>query len=172
MAAAATITVPDAGPTHTDDPEPVNAAAPMSVDITLDADPDGGYNLQVIPAGFAFAGANANQPFVPGVWEGHAYVDLDGDNHARLYEPWLKLPALPPGEHTISVRLAANDRRPYHYDGQPVAASITLDVEATDSGGHSHDHGHGDGHGHGSHNTPAEREIVAEVHLGNLEVYP
>ena len=32
--------------------------------------------------------------------------------------------------------------------------------------GHSHD-----GHGH-SHGTPGEREIVAEVHLGNLEVYP
>ena len=172
--AVTTITVPAAGPAPDANSEPVHAANPMSVVITIDADPDGGYNLQVIPAGFAFAGANANQPFAPGVWEGHAYVDLDGDNHARLYEPWLKLPALPPGTHTIAVRLTTNDRRPYHYDGQPVAASITLDVEATGGGGHSHDHSHGVGHSHGDggHDTPGEREIVAEVHLGNLEVYP
>ena len=174
--AVTTITVPAAGPAPDADPVPIMAADPMSVDISVDSDPDGGYNLQVIPVGFAFAGANANQPFVPGVWEGHAYVDLDGDNHARLYEPWLKLPALEPGAHTIAVRLAANDRRPYYYDGQPVAASITLDVEATDSGGHSHGSSHGDGHSHshgdGDHDMPGEREIVAEVHLGNLEVYP
>lgn len=175
--AVTTITVPDAGHSHAADPEPVNAANPMSVGIIVDSDPDGGYNLQVIPVGFAFAGANANQPFVPGVWEGHAYVDLDGDNHARLYEPWLKLPTLPPGEHTVAVRLATNDRRPYYYDGQPVAASITLDVEETDGGGHdSGGHSHGDGHSHshgdGGHDMPGEREIVAEVHLGNLEVYP
>ena len=174
IAATATITVPDAGHSHDADPEPVAATDPMSVDISVDSDPDGGYNLNVIPAGFAFAGANANQPHIPGVWEGHAYVDLDGINHARLYEPWLKLPALEPGEHTITVRLATNDRRPYYHDGQPVAASITLDVEDTDGGGHdSHSHGsshsHGDGH---SHDTPGAREIIAEVHLGNLEVYP
>ena len=174
--AVTTITVPDAGPAPAANPEPVHATNPMSVGIIVDSDPDGGYNLQVIPDGFAFAGANANQPFVPGVWEGHAYVDLDGDNHARLYEPWLKLPALPPGAHTIAVRLTTNDRRPYYYDGQPVAAAITLDVEATDGGGHSHGSSHGDGHSHshgdGGHDTPGEREIIAEVHLGNLEVYP
>lgn len=175
VVATATITVPDAGHSHDANPEPVAATDPMSVDISVDSDPDGGYNLNVIPNGFAFAGANANQPHRPGVWEGHAYVDLDGINHARLYEPWLKLPALEPGEHTITVRLAANDRRPYYYDGQPVAASITLDVEDTDGGGHdSHgsSHSHGDGHSHGSHDTAGAREIIAEVHLGNLEVYP
>ena len=175
IAATAAITVPDAGRSHAADPEPVAAADPMSVDIIVDSDPDGGYNLNVIPAGFAFAGANANQPHTPGVWEGHAYVDIDGVNHARLYEPWLKLPALAPGAHTITVRLAANDRRPYYHDGQPVAASIPLDVEDTDGAGHdSHGHSHGSSHSHGDggHDTPSAREIIAEVHLGNLEVYP
>lgn len=184
--AATTVTVTDPDHVHYALPEPVDAAAPMSVDINVAADPDGGYNLQVIPDGFAFAGGSVNQPFVPGVWEGHAYVDIDGNNHARLYEPWLKLPALAPGEHTIAVSLAANDRRPYHYNGRPVAASAALSVAASaddDAGGaagpggssHGAGHSHSDGHSHGDsdgHNTDTQREIVAEVHLGNLEIYP
>ena len=87
--AATTVTVADHGHTHDAQPAPVAAEAPMSVDISVDEDPDGGYNLRVIPTGFAFAGGNVNQPFVPGIWEGHAYVDIDGNGHARLYEPWL-----------------------------------------------------------------------------------
>ena len=185
--AATTVTVTDPDHVHYGLPEPVDAAAPMSVDISVAADPDGGYNLQVIPAGFAFAGGSVNQPFVPGVWEGHAYVDIDGNDHARLYEPWLKLPALEPGEHTIAVSLAANDRRPYHYNGQPVMAAAAVSVTASsdddDAGGaagpngssHGDDHSHSDGHSHGDsddHNTDTQREIVAEVHLGNLEIYP
>ena len=186
--AATTVTVAEHGHTHDAQPEPV-AAAPMAVDIMVNADPDGGYNLQVVPTGFAFAGGSVNQPFVTGVWEGHAYVEIDGNNHARLYEPWLKLPALEPGEHTIAVSLAANDRRPYHRNGQAVADSVTVNVAAASNGdtggdaghsshgdGHGDAHSHGDAHGHNagddSSNMEMEREIVAEVHLGNLEIYP
>lgn len=182
--ASTAVTVADLSHTHAALPEPVAAAAPMSVDIDVAEDPDGGYNLQVIPAGFAFAGGNVNQPFVPGVWEGHAYVDIDGNDHARLYEPWLKLPALEPGEHTIAVRLATNDRRPYHYNGRPVADSVTVSVAGasnSDAGGgdagHSsngdgHSHSHSNGDSGDSANMGMEREIVAEIHLGNLEIYP
>lgn len=180
VAASTMVTVPESGGTRPADREPAVVDGPMSLELVAHSDPLGGYNLEVIPAGFAFAGPNVNQEYAPGVREGHANVAIDGAHHARLYGPWLKLPALDPGRHTVTVSLAANDRRPYYRNGSPVAASVVIHAAPADAGGqsgHNADGHSADGHGNGHHShsqgpSDAAREVVAEVHLGNLEVYP
>ena len=171
VAAATMVTVPEYGGARNGGREPAVADGPMSLELVAHSDPLGGYNLEVIPAGFTFAGQKVNQEFVPGVREGHANVAIDGASHARLYEPWLKLPALEPGRHTVTVGLVTNDRRPYYWDDSPVEASVIIHAGPADAGGQSgqDEDGH-HSHSHGSSDTA--REVVAEVHLGNLEVYP
>ena len=58
------------------------------------------------------------------------------------------------------------------YNGRVAEATVTVTVpdvgQGSASDGHSQDgHDSHDGHDHGD-----AQEIVAEVHLGNLEVYP
>ena len=171
VAASTTVTVPEAASPPRQEREPVVVAAPMSLELVAHSDPLGGYNLEVIPSGFTFAGPKVNRQFVPGVWEGHAGVAIDGVRHARLYGPWLKLPALDPGEHTVSVALLTNDGHPYYRNDNPVAASVVIHAAPVDAGAHS-SHGDAGHHSHSHGQGDAAREVVDEIHLGNLEVYP
>ena len=129
--AMAMVTVPAAGQMQHSQSEPQAAASPMSVEAAVRVDPLGGYNLRVTPTNFTFSGIDAGSAHVPG--EGYARVSLDGEDHARLYENWLKLPALEPGMHTISVALVSNAHAPYSWDGELVKAEITVHAEAEDS---------------------------------------
>ncbi len=140
------------------DPQPVEAKSAMSLEVMAHPDALGGYNLQVIPAGFRFAGSKAGAAHVAG--EGHAYVSIDGEHHRRLYSDWLKMPALEPGMREITVALANNAYQPYHWQGRPVAATITVHAEppAEDTGGHDH----------GGSSSGQE----TEVDVGYLEVLP
>ena len=47
-----------------------------------------------------------------------------------MYGPWIALPALEPGMHTIRVALNTNDHRDYTWNGMPVEASVEVHVEA------------------------------------------
>ena len=184
LEAATVVTIPAAGHAHGqghneahDPPAAAVDAGAMSVTAQAHPDPLGGYNLQVDAAGFAFAPENAGGPRRDG--QGYGSVSIDGRPHARLYGGWHKLPALAPGTHTIEVSLRANDGAPYYRDGRPVAASVRVEVSegsAEDGGGgkgQSHsDDGHDHSHGHGGSSADGGREVAAEVHLGNLEVYP
>ena len=149
--AATMVTVTGSGRMEGPRPDPVEAPGPISLGLIAHPDPLGGYNLQVVSAGFTFSGNAA------GAGEGHAYVSIDGEIHARLYEPWLKLPALEPGMHTISVSLVGSDRRPYSWGGAPAEASITVHVEEEDDGAAHSEKAPSDGamtegagHGHAS----------------------
>ena len=184
LEAATVVTIPAAGHTHgqghneAHDPPPAAIdAGGMSVTAQAHPDPLGGYNLQVDTAGFVFAPENAGGPRRDG--QGYGSVSIDGRPHARLYGGWHKLPVLAPGTHTIEVSLRANDGAPYYRDGRPVAASVMVEVsEGAEDGGGGKGRSHSDdghGHDHGGNDADGDdggREVVAEVHLGNLEVYP
>ncbi len=145
----------------------VNADAPMSATAIAHADPLGGYNLQVLTTGFEFTPQNAGREHVAG--QGVGYVSINGELHARLYSPWLKLPGLEPGMHEIVVSLAGNQGHPYQWEGGPVEASVMVHASAEERSSGSHDHGEADqGNGAGAETPAAE----AEYDVGYLEVHP
>ena len=136
------------------DREPAAAAAPMSLEVAAHPDPLGGYNLQVIPDGFAFS-AGMGQAHAPG--QGYGVLSVNGEEFSRLYVPWLQVPAQGEGTHTFTVALLNNEGNPYHYNGQPVAASVQVQ-EAADAGAGAGHHGGGAG--------------IVELQLGYLVVLP
>ena len=126
--ASTMVTVPRHDHDHThEEPKPAEADSPMSLEVVAHPDTGGAYNLQVVPAGFTFSGENVNRSHVPG--EGYANVYIDGKKIARMYVPWIALPALDPGMHTIRVALNTNDHRDYTRNGNPVEASVEVRVE-------------------------------------------
>ena len=138
----------------------LDAKAPMSIEVVAHADPLGGYNLQVIPTGFEFTPQNVGGDHVSG--EGLGYVLINGEFHARLYTPWLKLPGLEPGMHEISVSLVGNQGRPYHWQGRGVVGSTTVHSPAEEQMDRSP-------MDQGGAETP---DAVAEYDVGYLEVHP
>lgn len=94
--------------------------------IALTPDRDAGWTLQVRTDRFRFAPRQTGA--APRTGEGHAHLYVNGAKTARLYGEWTHLEALPRGEATVTVALYANDHRPIHVDGVPVADSVTLTV--------------------------------------------
>ena len=131
------VTIPDPAGTAAVVPEPAAAKTPLSLELAAHPDALGGYNLQIIPDGFAFDQKNYGQ------------VSIDGAVVARAYTPWLQLPAMEPGTHTVAVALHNAQGQPLQHYSQPVAAAITVGGEtdsgmkmamAETAGGHDHDH--------------------------------
>lgn len=137
LEATIAVTIPDTAAAPALAPEPAAVKTPIALKLVAHPDALGGYNLQIIPDGFAFDQQNYGQ------------VSIDGAVVARAYTPWLQLPAMPPGTHTVAVALHNAQGQPLHHYSQPVAAAITLG-DATDGGmkmampetaaGHDHDH--------------------------------
>ena len=137
-------------------PEPVAAAGPMALELRAHPDALGGYNLQVIAEGFAFGGG-----------QGYGLLSIDGRAVTRLYTDWAQLPPLEPGQRTVSVALMDGQGRPYHWQGQPVAATITVDgARPAAAGGPKPDAAAGE------HNTEAADGESGELELGFLVVEP
>ena len=134
--------------------EPREAQEPHpSVTVELVDDPAGGWSLHAVPSNFRLTPENASGDHVDG--EGHMYLDINGEEVARVYETWSQMPPLPAGTHGITVSLRNNDHAPVTRGGVAIAAFITLEVsedEATMQAGtsddHSHDHGEDDAHDH------------------------
>ena len=135
-------------------------------------DAEGGVDVQITTEGFRFAPDLVDQAHTPGA--GHAHIYLDGEKLGRVFESEYRIADAPPGEHEVRVSLNTNDHSELVFDGRKVEATVTVNVpdvgqghgdgdRDTDHEGDGHDH---DGHDHGEH------EVIAEVHLGNLEVYP
>ncbi len=143
-------------------PEPVISEAPVSVDISAEPDADGGVDVRITTEGFRFAPDLVDQDHTPGA--GHAHIYLDGEKLGRVFEAEYHIAVVPPGEHEIRVSLNANNHSELVFDGKKVEATATVTVPDVGQV-------HGDGHDHDGHDHGA-REVVAEVHLGNLEVYP
>ncbi len=95
--------------------------------ISLTQDPMAGWNLQVLPRNFRFAPENASAEDKPG--EGHAHVYVNGQKLARLYGNWMHIPDLPKGEVEVEVSLNANSHSALTVDDEPVATSVTVQVD-------------------------------------------
>ena len=153
-----------------DAPQLVVSETPVSVAITAEPDAQGGVDVQIVAEGFRFAPELVDQPHTTGA--GHAHIYVDGVKLGRVFEDQYHIEELAPGEHEIRVSLNTNDHGELTFNGEKVDSTLTLTIPDVGQGhgdsqsGQSHD-----GHGH-SHDTPAQREVIAEVHLGNLEVYP
>lgn len=122
--------VPTAHDTHSDadahgTPRELAGPAPR-VALSVTPDPVSGWNLHLDPGNFRFAPDRAGGTHVSG--EGHAHVYVNGSKVARLYGPWLHLPALPEGTAQIRVTLNGNDHRPFSNAGQPIAAEVQIPV--------------------------------------------
>lgn len=124
------------GASHHHGDAPIEAEAPMSVSIAAELDTLSGVNVQIIPAGFAFAPQRVNQPHRDG--EGHAHIYVDGVKVNRVYTPWVHLDGLAPGAHEIRVELNANPHNAYTYGGVPVAAVAQIEIPQPGAAAHTH----------------------------------
>ena len=157
-------------PLHSDT-KTVVSETPVSVAITAEPDADGGVDVSIVTEGFRFAPDLVDQAHTPGAGHGHIYVD--GVKLGRVFEPEYRIEQLPAGEREIRVTLNTNDHSDLAYDGKKLEATTTVMVPDAGQGhvGGANSDSHNGGHSHGGQGRN-EREVVAEVHLGNLEVYP
>ena len=142
-------------------PSEVVSELPVGLTVTAEADADGVIDVHIITEGFRFAPELVDQPHTPG--SGHAHIYLDGVKLGRVFEPDYHIADAPPGEREVRVSLNTNDHSELVFDGKKVEDTVTVTVPDVGQNAPAHDHG---AHDH------AETAIIAEVHLGNLEVYP
>ena len=127
--AMTTITAPESNRGRAGRADPVAAQSAMSLQVTAHPDADGGYNLQVIPRGFAFLGESAGSDADA---LGYGVLRIDGEDYTRLYVPWVQLPTLDAGMHEITVGLSAQDGRLYQWNGELVESTVMVHVEDDD----------------------------------------
>lgn len=161
------------GSDHADDHDhgessTIVSEVPISVSITAEPDGQGGVDVNIATEGFRFAPDLVDQPHASGV--GHAHIYLNGVKLGRVFESHYHIADLEPGQNVIRVSLNSNDHSELTYDGAPVES--TAIVVVPNAGQASNDDHSRDDHDHQGHDHEASAEIVAEVHLGNLEVYP
>lgn len=155
LAALAGVAIPAAAAATAAAPEPVAAAGPMALELRAHPDALGGYNLQVIAEGFALGGGH-----------GYGLLSIDGAAVTRLYTDWAQLPPLAAGQRMVRVALMDGAGRPYHWQGQPVAATITVDgARPAAAGGPKPEMAAG-------HETEAAGGESGELELGFLVVSP
>ena len=159
---------------HHGAPDPVTVASekPVSVHITVESDGQAGVNVSIVTEGFQFAPELVDQAHTPG--SGHAHIYADGVKLSRVFDTQYHIEELAPGDHQIRVSLNTNDHSELTYKGHIVEATDTVtvpDVGQTAAPAPAQESSDGHDHSH-SHDAPGDRKVVAEVHLGNLEVYP
>lgn len=148
----------------------VESETPVSVAITAEPDAHGGVDVQIATEGFQFAPDSVDQPHTPG--DGHAHIYVDGVKLGRVFEPDYHIDPLSPGRHEIRVSLNTNDHSDLVYGGAKVESTVAVTVpDVGQVVAHSEHQGASEAESHGGHDH-GEKTIVAEVHLGNLEVYP
>lgn len=97
-------------------------------EITLSAAKDDeGWQVTVRSKDFEFTPHLVDGPHVPGTGHGHTY--LNGIKLGRLYEPTMKIGALPPGTHEIRVTLSTNDHRAYVVGDDPITSAIRIEAD-------------------------------------------
>ncbi|MEU8839416.1 hypothetical protein AB0D97_09830 [Streptomyces roseus] len=111
-------------------------------EVRLAARPDSedGWNLQLTVENFRFTPDSTGGAALPGA--GHAHLELDGRKLARLYGPWVHLPAaqVPDGAHTLTVRLYADDHTAWAVAGKPIEGTLPLTASAATPGQAGHGH--------------------------------
>ena len=118
------VPAPAEGHQHHDGVEASNPAP--SLDVAVTPDPMSGWNVHAAVENLVFAPRSAGLDPVDG--EGHLHQYVDGEKVARLYGEWWHLDPLTAGEHEITVEATANDHSPYVIDGEPIAATVRIEV--------------------------------------------
>ena len=108
------------------------AADAPTVEITVEPDPMGGFNVHTVTGNFRWAPEHASGDHVPG--EGHAHVYVDGEKLSRVYSEWFFIGpmAMEPGMHEVTVTINGNDHNQYAADGEPVEATVTVEAMEMD----------------------------------------
>lgn len=138
-----------------------------TLDVDIEADDHGGWNVHIGADGFEFTPDDVNGEAVGG--QGHAHVYVDDTKFSRVYSEWFYLPAsaVGEGEHTVTITLNADDHSAWAVDGEPITASAPVTGTADDD--HSHDDGHsrgddmGDGNDAGTTDEAHDGEAADEI---------
>lgn len=112
---------------HEHGSEMVAAEEEIAIILTVEADPEGGYNLSVETTNFTLSPENASGEHVPG--EGHIHLYVDGESFGTYFTRTFFLEQLDPGVHEIRVSLNSNDHRGYMFAGEAVEAVLDLTVD-------------------------------------------
>ena len=105
---------------------PVDPLVPIptvSFDITEDPPAMGGWDVHASTTNFTFTPQNVNEAPVPN--QGHIHIYVDGTLYVS-YSPWYHLGTLSPGQHIITVALAANDHSIFTLNGNYIQAEKTI----------------------------------------------
>jgi hypothetical protein len=109
--------------------EVTQKAAP-TVNLEVQKDPTGGFNVRVLTSNFVWRPEMASKQHVVG--EGHAHVYLDGRKIMRIYNEWFHLNtyqfATKAGEQLLSIEFVGNDHAPYTIQGTPLGAEQVINV--------------------------------------------
>jgi hypothetical protein len=105
---------------------PAGTAVP-TVSFTLTKDTLDGYDLHVTTTNFTLTPQNINQ--TPVVDQGHFHFYIDGTLYV-VFGDWYHIPSteLPPGKHTVTVSLNANDHSVFWANGQNIQSTQTVDT--------------------------------------------
>lgn len=108
----------------------VTQKAPPTVNLEVQKDPTGGFNVRVLTSNFVWRPEMASKQHVVG--EGHAHVYLDGRKIMRIYNEWFHLNtyqfATKAGEQLLSIEFVGNDHAPYTIQGTPLGAEQVINV--------------------------------------------
>ena len=103
------------------------AKAPMSVSILVEPDPLGGANLFITDLmGFSFEPEHVSDHHHDG--QGYARAYVNGVMAARLYGEALQLGRLAAGTNEVRVTLNTLEHSQYTWNGEPVQATISVDI--------------------------------------------
>jgi hypothetical protein len=94
--------------------------------LQVGATTDNGWLLELRASNFAFC--LPDEEVGADTMEGYAALYLDGQLLSRLYRPWYYLPALPPGYHSLEVRLYTTSQQQLTYLGLPIQARHPLKI--------------------------------------------
>ncbi|MCX5202742.1 cupredoxin domain-containing protein [Streptomyces sp. NBC_00237] len=108
------------------------------VQLALRPDAEDGLNLHLTVRNFRFTPDSVGGAALLG--SGHAHLEVDDRQIARLYGPWFHLPAaqVPQGARTLTVRLYADDHTAWAVAGKPIEATTPLTGAIATPGGHTH----------------------------------
>ncbi len=95
-----------------------------TIELDIQKDPMKGWNLHIQTQNYTFTPQKVNQDNIAN--EGHAHLYIDNYKIARIYSNWYHIVDLRPGEHTIRVTLNANDHSDFLFNGEEIAASVTV----------------------------------------------
>lgn len=96
-----------------------------SAALRVAADPAGGWTVQLVTTGFAWAPQDVNSPAAAG--QGHAHLYAADRKVSRVYADWTFLGADSAQEgEVMTAVLYADDHTAWAVDGQPVTASVVL----------------------------------------------